>query len=211
MTCYVHAVADSRLADTDTPIDGRRARRERGRLAVTEAMLDLVLEGSGPPAAEQVAARAGVSSASLFRYFETLDDLRSATTRLYFERFRDLFEVPDIGSGPLDVRIAALVRARVELYEQVEPIARLARWRAVEVRQLDETVHRVRATFADQIRHQFDAELRSMSPARRDDAVTVIATLTSFESWDQARHDHGRSPSQLRRGWTDALTRLLTA
>ena len=189
--------------------DGRRARRERGRLAVTEAMIDLVLDGNIPPTSEQVAERAGVSAASLFRYFDTLDDLRRATTRLYFDRYADLFEIPDIGQGPLDARIDRLVSSRVTLYGTIEPMARLARWRAAEVGEVDDTLHRVRATLTGQIRHHFEPELGRLTSAVADDATMVIATLTSFESWDQARYDHERSPAQVRRAWTSALNKVL--
>lgn len=194
---------------TEPAIDGRRARRERGRLAVTEAMIDLVLEGNIPPTSEQVAERAGVSAASLFRYFETLDDLRWATTRLYFDRYADLFEIPDIGHGPLGARIDRFVSARVVLYGKIEPMARLARWRATEVGDVDETLHRVRATRADQIRQHFDPELGQLTSAVAADTSMIIATLTSFESWDQARYDHERSPAQVRRAWTSALRKVL--
>ena len=51
---------------TPTTTDGRRARRGRGRLAVCEAMIDLVFEGNLPPSADQVAERAGYSSAEEF-------------------------------------------------------------------------------------------------------------------------------------------------
>lgn len=194
---------------TEPAIDGRRVRRERGRLAVTEAMIDLVLEGKIPPTSEQVAERAGVSAASLFRYFETLDDLRRATTRLYFDRYADLFDIPDIGHGSFEARIDRFVSSRVMLYERIEPMARLARWRATEVGELDETLHRVRATRADQIRQHFGAELGHLTPAVADDTSMVVATLTSFESWDQARHDHDRTPTQVRRAWATALHKVL--
>lgn len=194
---------------TEPAIDGRRVRRERGRLAVTEAMIDLVLEGKIPPTSEQVAERAGVSAASLFRYFETLDDLRRATTRLYFDRYADLFDIPDIGHGSFEARIDRFVSSRVMLYEKIEPMARLARWRATEVGELDETLHRVRATRADQIRQHFAAELGRLTSAVAADTSMVVATLTSFESWDQARYDHGRTPTQLRRAWATALQKVL--
>ena len=37
------------------PLDGRRARVQRGREAVLDAMLDLVVEGHGQPTATDVA------------------------------------------------------------------------------------------------------------------------------------------------------------
>ena len=71
----------TQTALSNETIDGRRARRERGRLAVSDAVIDLVGEGNTDPTSEQVAERAGVSVASLFRYFETLEELRQETLR----------------------------------------------------------------------------------------------------------------------------------
>jgi AcrR family transcriptional regulator len=197
--------------DHSPTTDGRRARRERGRTAVSEAMIDLVFEGNIPPSPDQVAERAGVSIASLFRYFETLDDLRRETTEIYFDRHGHLFDITDVGEGTLDERIGNLVRSRATLYETTEPMGRLLRVRANELTEMSELLHRARATRADQIRHHFDTELRLLSRARRDDLVAIIATLTSFESWDQMCSTHGRSHQQVRRAWTTALAQILEA
>jgi AcrR family transcriptional regulator len=200
---------------TDAPskaepaVDGRRARRERGRAAVIDAMLALVFEGHVPPTVEQVAERAGVSTASIFRYFDTLEDLRHATSDVYFERHAHLFDIPGVGDGSLADRIDRFVASRVALYQANEPMARLVRLRSYEHAGADEMLRRLRATRADQVRHHFHDELRELSAARRDDLVTIISTLTSFESWEQARYDHHRSSSQLRRAWAETLSRLI--
>ncbi len=187
------------------------ARRERGRLAVTNAMIDLVLEGRMPPRPEEVASRAGVSVASLYRYFDTLDDLRDHASERYFERFIHLFEIPDIGVGTLDRRIATLVSARMTLHRTTAPMARLARARALVVHQFDETLRRLNATQADQLRLHFVPELEPLTPSSAEDVVATVATMTSFESWDRFRTDHGRGPAQTKRAWTTALTRILAA
>ena len=192
-------------------VDGRHARRERGRFAVIDAMLSLVSEGHVPPTVEQVAERAGVSNASVFRYFDTLEDLRQATTDVFFERNQHLFEIADIGEGPLSHRIETFTAASLVLFEENEPMARLVRLQANQVTAANELLHRLRATRADQVRHHFDDEFQAMSPATQADVVMVIATLTSFESWDQARHDHQRSRAQVRRAWVAALTKLLAS
>jgi AcrR family transcriptional regulator len=195
--------------DDHAVVDGRRARRERGRLAVTNAMIDLVFEGHAPPTADAVADRAGVSVASLFRYFETLDDLREQATALYFERYADLFEVSAVGVGSLDERIATFVTARVAQHESTSPMARLMRWRAFEISELDATLRRLRATQSDQVRLHFRDELTLLTRAASDDLVATIASITSFESWDQFRHDHGRTPAQIHRAWATTLHRIL--
>ena len=116
---------------------------------------------------------------------------------------------PTSGTVALEARIDRFVSSRVTLYETIEPMARLARWRAAEVGEVDETLHRVRATRADQIRRHFDHELARLTSAVAVDTSMIVATLTSFESWDQARFDHERSPAQVRRAWTSALSKIL--
>lgn len=200
------------VAPPESPnVDGRRARRQRGRLAVSEAMIDLVFEGHIPPSADEIAARAGVSVASLFRYFETLDDLRRETTDLYFERYAHLFDVTEIGEGTLDTRIQNFAASRVTLHSTTEPMCRLIRLRAHDVSAIDDLLHLSRTTRADQIRQHFDEELSRIGAAAGDDLTAVIATLTSFESWDQMRNDHGRSDPQIRRAWATALGQILRA
>jgi AcrR family transcriptional regulator len=197
--------------DVTGNVDGRHARRERGRLAVIDAMLSLVSEGHVPPTVEQIAMRADVSTASVFRYFDTLEDLRQASTALFFNRNSRLFEIADAGEGPLSHRIETFVASSLVLFEENEPMARLVRLRAAEVTATNEILRRLRATRADQARRHFDEELRAMSSATQVDVVMVISTLTSFESWDQARHDHRLTRAQVRRAWVAALTKLLAS
>jgi AcrR family transcriptional regulator len=196
-------------APDDAVTDGRRARRDRGRSAVCEAMIDLVFEGRQPPTTEQIAERAGVSVASLFRYFDTLDDLRRVTTELYFDRFASLFEIVDIGAGSRDQRIERFVDARATLYETTEPMCRLVRIRAHESPAVSNMIDLVIASRADQIRDHFAPELALVTTAAADDLTAVISTLTSFESWDQMCHQHRRTHRQVRRAWATALARVL--
>lgn len=190
----------------DPVVDGRRLRRERGRRAVVDAMIDLVLEGHGPPNADEVTDRAGVSQASLFRYFATLDELRQAAIGRYFERFDDLISVPEIGDGPLGDRIDRFVAGRDAFYRRTEPMARLTRRQTDEVADFAATIERVRATFADQVAQHFAPELGRFQPAERQRRVALIAVLTSFEGWDQLATlgDDGRAIA-LRQAIADLL------
>ena len=157
----------AQIALSDETVDGRRARRERGRIAVSDAVIDLVVEGNADPTAEQVAKRAGVSVASLFRYFETLKELRRETLRRYFKRYDHLFQLPDISESTLEHRSQVFVNCRAKLYETTEPMCRQARRRAPDFPDLDEELHSVRARQADQIRQCFAYELEALSPSRR--------------------------------------------
>jgi AcrR family transcriptional regulator len=193
------------VAAAEVSMDGRRARRDRGRLAVIEAVLDLLEEGGAPPLASDVAKRAGVSSATLFRYFETLDELQHEAISRFFERKAPLFEVPQIGVGPLGARADRYAAARADLYEGIAPVARLGRARAFDRPVFAETLHSVRRVMADQIRTHFAPELQALTPAARDDAIALIGTITSFESWDQMGQDFGRTQTQIRRAWRGAI------
>lgn len=189
-------------------VDGRRLRREQGRISVVDAMIDLVLDGHTPPSADEIAARAGVSTASVFRYFDSLDDLRRQGIQRYFERYHHLLEVPDIGEHELGRRIATLVEARQRFYETIDPMARLARAQALTVPELDETLGRVRATLTDQLDEHFAAELGRLRTARRRELVGVLAALTSFETWEQLRRQ-GFDRATVGRAMRTGVERLL--
>jgi AcrR family transcriptional regulator len=190
--------------------DGRTARRERGRLLVIDSVIDLVFEGNAPPTAEQVAARANVSMSTLFRYFETFDDLRNQAASRFFERYADRYEVPDLGRGSFDDRIDNFVTSRLELHELNHPMSRLIRQKAPEVAGTHQRLDRLRGELARQVGEHFNAELASTTPAIREDVVAVVATLTSFEAWDQLRNHHDRSPAQIRRAWKSTLAAILS-
>ena len=69
----------------------------RRRVRALDAFIDLVLEGKLPPTAEQVAERAGISMATFFRYFETLNTLRYDAAARMLEGF-PLLHVPKDGN-----------------------------------------------------------------------------------------------------------------
>lgn len=196
-------------SESATSVDGRRARRERGRLAVIEATLDLVYEGYTPPSVEQVSERAGVSTASIFRYFETLEDLWTAVLQRYFEKYSHLLDIPKCGMGSREVRIKRFVEARDELHSATAPMARFVRVRAPRVAALDETLHRYRAARAEQVKHHFAEEIVRWLSARRRELIGTICTLTSFESWSELRDDHGLDSEGVRRAWIRSLRQLL--
>jgi AcrR family transcriptional regulator len=176
---------------------------------VVDAFIDLVLHGDVPPAPSDAAERAGVSRATFFRYFTTHDEFRSEAAARVRERFPELFVIPDIGTGSLDQRIERFVDARVRLHETLHPLALLMQARAARDADASGFLDGVRQALAGQVRQHFDTELRLHSPARRDDMVTLIAVLTSVNSWHQFRHSHHRSPAQTRRAWRAALTGIL--
>ena len=180
----------------------------RRRLCAIDAFIDLVLEGNLPPTPKQVAERAGISMATFFRYFENLNDIRLSAAARMVERF-PLLEVEQIGQGPLRARIDRFVVLRVALWEKVNLLARLQRSVVLEDPDAAQMVDDVREVMVNQIRQHFEPELIGLTSARREDAVSVIATLTSVESWEQFRQSYRRSASQTRRAWSNAIYGVL--
>ena len=180
----------------------------RRRVRALDAFIDLVLEGHLPPTVEQVADRAGISKATFFRYFESLNAMRYDAAARMLERF-PLLHVADPGKGPLRERIERFVSLRVELWEKVHLLARLQRTRVLHDPDAARMVDSVRQVMVDQVRVHFAPELQERSPAQRDDATVLIAMITSVESWEQFRGTYGRSPLQTRRAWVEGIEAVL--
>src|SRR5579871_2207866 len=90
-------------------IDGRRARGERARTVVVDAILDLLQEGDLKPTAERVAERAGVSLRLVFHHFADLESLYAAAADRQFERLRPLIK-PIPSDGSFDERLETFLR-----------------------------------------------------------------------------------------------------
>ncbi len=189
--------AEGGPAERADRVDGRRAGRERNRLAVVDALLDLYAEGKLRPDANEVAARSGVSRRSVFRYFDDRDDLDRAAIARQQERVRHLVEIPGIGEGPLPDRISRLAERRVALFEQIRPAARISRLRAPFHRVIAEELEQSRRFFTRQIERQFAAELGAMAEGPRTETVDAADALCSFEAYDLL-HSRGASAGQVR-------------
>ncbi len=200
-------MSDPAVRETTRP-DRRPALSER-RVRAVDAFIDLVLEGHLPPSSEQVAQRTGISMATLFRYFASLDQLRQDAALRIMRRFPHLVQVPDSGVGPLEERIARFAAVRVELWEQTHLLARLLRSFTLRDPGAAEFVDAARQAMCQQIRAHFAPELRALTAAQREDAVATIASLTSVESWEQFRLSYDRSPLQTRRAWSHAIPHVL--
>jgi AcrR family transcriptional regulator len=178
------------------------------RLQVVDAFIDLVLQGGAPPTPRDIAERAGVSRATFFRYFSSLNEFRGETVARVRERFPELFAIPDIGTGSLDQRIERFVDSRLRLHEALHPLALHMRANAARDADASGIAEGVRQAMVDQVGRHF-AGLLPADPERREDVVAAIAALTSVDSWQQFRHSHGRSPAQTRRAWRMALVGIL--
>jgi AcrR family transcriptional regulator len=195
------------MAD-DIAQDGRRARRERSRAAIIDAVFGLVQEGKVPPQVEDIADRAGVSVSSVFRNFDGLADLQHQALESFAPRFARLFVVDDAGDD-LSARIRSHVRMRVELYAAAGGLMRVGRARALDHEPMVEGVARLRGRLADQARQRFAVELDRLSPAEAANLVAVIDAMTSPDAFDVMSSAHARTPRQISKTWITALDALL--
>ena len=86
---------------TVTPLtDGRNQRRDRNREAVVRALLELYREGNLGPSADEIAARAGISARSLFRYFDDVDTLVRAAIARQQQHLAPLYELDLAADAP---------------------------------------------------------------------------------------------------------------
>ncbi len=177
--------------------DGRRLRRQRNRLAVVDALLDLYQEGNLRPSSAQIAERAGLSPRSLFRYFDDVDDLCRTAIARQEGRAQPLLRVPAGPDDTLELRIRAVVDQRVRLFEAIAPVATVARMEAPVQPTLAAGLRRSRQHHRTQLAHLLEPELTRMGRPRAGTTLAALDVLCSFESYQLLRHDQGLQVDQV--------------
>lgn len=183
--------------------DGRKARSEKTRALIAEAMMDLIAEGDLQPTSEAVAQRADVGHRTVFRHFQDMDALyREIDTRLHERVFSG---VPLIEpTGPLKARVKQVVQMRSRIFEKMKMFRRatvLREWaspylratRTRNIRLLRERLHHALpelTTKADTVQH-------------------AVETLVSFETWEQLRVDQKCSIAKASDTITECVLQLM--
>lgn len=196
--------------DVEPPTsDGRTSRRERNRAAVVAAMVELIDEGVLDVTMERAAERAGVSVRSVFRYFDSVDDLRRRTVEQHLAHVDARLRHLDPADHDRRTRIAALVDDRLDMFEATTGAARVARRRADFLPIVAEHLERVRHRLHDHVLAQLGPELSTLTPARAADLAATIDVLVSRDGWEALHEVHGRDRRQVRRMWIAAVDALL--
>lgn len=194
-------------------IDGRTARRDRNRLAVLDAVLDLFAAGDLSPSPEAVAQRSGLSLRSVYRYVADSDDLVNAAIQRHLEKVGPLFAAESPGGGPFDRRVESFVADRMALYRTVAPTARAAYLRTqlratpaseIIAGRLDARRRLLRA----QLERQFAAELSALG-CQADGVLDAADTLTQIETIDWLLAARGYTTAQAQDSLATGLRRLL--
>jgi AcrR family transcriptional regulator len=184
--------------------DGRRRRSERTRLSIIEAYLELLRRNSVMPTAAQLADQAGCSVRSIFERFSDLNALTLATADYAIAKGQ-AEAVPRDVDGPRSIRIRSHVETRALACEKWLPL-----WRIIAG--LDQPELRMRVQIArlanvERMKLMYRFELSLL--AEPDELLIALATLISFESWDQMRHSFGLSTEAAQAVWRSMIDRML--
>lgn len=208
----MHVGFDHDMAETQSAggrIDGRRARRDRNRVAVLDAVIELFSEENLDPGAHEVADRSGVSLRSVYRYFEDLDELIASAIDRQIERLRPLYEIHGMGEGPFDERVERFSTRRVELFEDARLVFRASSIRAVHDPQVRAQLATSRSQLAEQTLEMFGPELDALRAAtdhrRARQAALTLDVLGQFETLERLRGDVGLSAAETTRFLRDGI------
>ena len=194
-------------------VDGRTARKDKNRLAVLDAVLELFTEGDLMPQPEAIAQRSGVSLRSVYRFLGDMSDLVQAAIERHLERVGPLFALDEIGEGPFAQRVEEFVAARLRLHQAIAPTARAAqarvRMRATPASEVvKESLNARRGLLRIQLSRNFAPELAAFG--RSGDAILAAAdALTQIETIDWYLIDGGYTLTQTKEALTIGLHQLL--
>jgi AcrR family transcriptional regulator len=172
--------------------DGRRLRREQNRASVIDALLALFRDGVYTPSTDEIAAKAGLSARSLFRYFDDVNDLHRAAADREVQRALPLVALGTGPSEPTADKIRAVVSSRVRLFEETGPAARALRAASTRREMLRGILERNRSYLRHQISEVFAPELAEVGPS----VEPAVHVLCSFECYELLRYAQGLSRAE---------------
>lgn len=203
------AADDTRASLTTISTDGRSARRDRGRIAALDAAIELFEEEQFEPTLEQIAQRAGLSTRSVYRYFEDRDELVRAVIGHKQMQVAPLFQIEELGQGDLELRLVRFVGSRLRLHDAIQATARAMIIRSSSDPVIGELVDFRRSLLRGQVESQFDAELSLMQEPDRRSSLLAIDSLTQFETLDRYRIDLALSIDETQQLLIPAIRSLL--
>jgi AcrR family transcriptional regulator len=168
----------------DAP-DGRKARRERNRVAALDAAFELFAEGTALPTVDEVAARSGVSLRSMYRYFADAHEMHLLALARRTEVADPLYALDRIGEGSLQERIERVVDQRLRLYQELAPAIRLAFAIAPNLPGIQALIDARKKQLLAQLRDQFTTELGRCPAATGEGALLCVDVLCQFESLER--------------------------
>jgi AcrR family transcriptional regulator len=188
-------------------LDRRRLRSERTRLAIIEAYLELLRRNSVTPTASHIADQAACSVRSIFERFSDLDGLRLAAADYAIAQGQAEAMARNV-DGDRPTRIQSHVETRALACEKWLPL-----WRIIAIQnrvaELKTRVAVVRLANIERMKLIYRLELSCLPEPAREQVLTALSVLISFESWDQMHHGYGLSMEAAQGVWRSAIDRML--
>jgi AcrR family transcriptional regulator len=197
------------VAERESNVDGRVARRERNVDAVLDVVLEMFAEDMLFPTIEQASKRSGLSLRSLYRYFADPGELVEAAIKHDRKRASELTHLSRIGKGPFERRVQDFVSMRVRLYETHGPIYRATVHNAAAHSRVRDELQRNRGLLSEQFEMQFEPELAAFAPRARVSVVEAGNVLTQLDSIDLLRHTRNLTVAETTAVLRDSLRALL--
>lgn len=166
--------------EDERPVDRRRLRTERGRDLVVDALLAFFAEGDPQPGAAKIAARAGVSERSVFRYFDDLESLVAAAVERQIAHIAPVFAPPSAAGTRAD-RVRAFVDQRLRIYDATAAANAAARQFAGTSDALSDALALRRRVLRAQVAELFRAELAEHSDRSRAELVDALDAVAGLE------------------------------
>ncbi|MFZ4810915.1 MAG: TetR/AcrR family transcriptional regulator [Ilumatobacteraceae bacterium] len=198
------------IAEQESHIDGRVARRERNIDAVLDVVLEMFAEDMLFPTIEQASKRSGLSLRSLYRYFADPGELVAAAIKHDRRRAAELTHLSQIGQGPFGRRVDDFVSMRIRLYEAHGPIYRATIHNAAAHSRVRDELQRNRSLLREQFELQFAPELAALAPRARVSVVEAGNLLTQLDSIDLLRRFRNLTVVETTAVLRDTLSTLLT-
>jgi TetR/AcrR family transcriptional regulator, regulator of autoinduction and epiphytic fitness len=190
-------------------IDGRRARGQRTRLRVIEALLELVSEGVVRPTAQEIAQRAGVALRTVYHHFEDVEALRRLALDLDMQRHFEIL-TPIDPRLPLDERIVRLSQQCRDLFEAITPIRRATLFDQHSSPDMARGVTNATKARGEHVAKVFEPEFATFGGAQRA-IVDTVNLITSWVSWEYVRTMLHRSATEAEETLVGALRALFSS
>jgi len=176
---------------TDQKVDGRHQRLERSKLAVLQAVNDIVRETGEAPTADTLSKRSGVSRRSIFRLFGSKSGLLKAAVEFMYDELVERFPFPDLEDLEPSDRVARFVDHIGSIHEYMAPFARVSRKAQEDEDLIQRERMRIQALYQSEVRGAFVAMGRfaTAAPILRDSVQLIL----SWNAWDYLRNERKHS------------------
>jgi AcrR family transcriptional regulator len=170
--------------------DGRKARSQRSRAAIVQALLAFIREGKAQPSVTEIALRAKVSRRVVFNQFKDIESLRAACLLSFAREENARHWRPVSPDLALPERLHAFVRVRSERLEFVTPFRRASILLAPLSPRITEAVRAAAGRAHAEVRAVFDSEIGRLA--------ALLISACSWPLWDLLRQDLNLSQRRAR-------------